>query len=298
VYQIITERIIEQLEKGVLPWEKPWADAGIPQNLLTKRPYRGINLWLLSMLGYERNYFVTFKQLRELLGGKVKKGEKAIPVIFWHWKEVTDEDSGEVRKIPFLRYYLVFNVSQCTGIEDKVPGGPMNRIIDPVEECERVIAGMPNKPAIKHAGDKAFYNPLKDVVNIPKMNAFDSSEGYYNTIFHELVHSTGHPARLNRRELVLMTEFGSEPYSVEELTAEMGTCYLMSFCGFNGKNVVISASYIGGWLEKLKNDKRFVIYAAAKAQQAVDFILNVQTKPEENVEQRAMEDEQSADIPF
>jgi antirestriction protein ArdC len=157
---------------------------------------------------------------------------------------------------------------------------------------------MPNKPMVKHREHKAFYNPLLDFVNMPRMNAFDSSEGYYNTFFHELVHSTGHPSRLNRRELVQMAEFGSEAYSVEELTAEMGTCFLMSYCGFNGKNVENSASYIQGWLDKLKNDRRFVIYAAAKAQQAVDFILNVKTNEPEHVTENQVTDEQVADLPF
>ncbi len=298
VYSIVTDRIIAQLEKGIVPWKKPWTEAGLPQNFATKRPYRGINVWLLSMLGFERNFFITANQLKEI-GGSVKKGEKSLIVIYWNWREVSDEDSGEKKQVSFLRYYAVFNVDQCEGLPDEfMPAIP--KIIDPIGKCEEIIEGMPNKPTIKHKDKKAFYNPLLDVVNMPKMNAFDSSESYYDIFFHELAHSTGHPSRLNRKELVEMAEFGSEPYSIEELTAEMGSCYLQSLCAL-GKTFENSAAYIQGWLNKLKDNRQFVIYAAAKAQHAVDYILNVQVKEKEKEPEPVVEqsnEKEDSDLPF
>jgi len=279
VYQIVTDRIIRELEKGTVPWRKPWTDAGLPQNAITKRPYRGINVWLLSMLGFTHNLFLTEKQLKEL-GGSVKKDEKPLPVVFWNWKEVKDEDSGEEKKVPFLRYYLVYNIDQCENLPAQSvpePQGPGN---NPIAQCEAIIEGMPKKPLIKFKEQKAYYNPLLDFINMPKLKTFAGSEQYYETLYHELVHSTGHLSRLNRKELMSMEEFGGDAYSVEELTAEMGACYLKSISGF-GAAFEQNAAYIQGWLSKLKDDRHFVVYAAGKAQQATDFILNVRTEEKE-----------------
>jgi antirestriction protein ArdC len=272
VYAVVTDRIIEQLEKGTVPWRKPWRDGKLPQNLITERVYRGINVWLLSMNEYDHNYFLTMNQLNEI-GGSVKKGEKANTVVFWNWKEV--------RKVPFLRYYLVFNIAQCQNIPEEYLPEETQKVVNPIKECEYIIENMPQKPEVKQKEKKAYYNPLLDFVNMPKMNVFNSSEDYYETYFHELIHSTGHISRLNRNELMQMEEFGSEPYSIEELTAEMGACYLLSLCGLGNKCIENNAAYIQGWLTKLKNDKRFIIYASVKAQQAVDFILKFTHKENE-----------------
>jgi len=289
VYSIVTDRIIALLEKGVAPWKQPWTNVGLPQNLITMRPYRGINTWLLATLGYSQNYFLTAKQLKEHFNGAVKKGEKASLVVFWNWKDVTDEDSGETKQIPFLRYYMVFNIEQCEGIPaEKVPIA--ERRNNPIKHCDELIEAMPHKPKVQFKEQKAYYNPLLDYINMPKLKTFDTPEHYYETHFHELIHSTGHTSRLNRKELMEMAEFWGDNYSVEELIAEMGTCYLKSICGF-AQGFEQNAAYLQGWLAKLKNDKHFVIYAAGKAQSAVDFILNLKAsdKKDEEIEAENLE---------
>jgi len=286
VYTIVTDRILQQLDKGIVPWRKPWTSSGLPQNLITKRNYRGINLWLLLMLNFTRNFFITFKQLKEV-GGEVKKDEKPALVVYWNWKEATDETSGETKMIPFLRYYMVYNIDQCEGIPKELLSEDYQRINNPIASCEKVILEMPQKPEIRHKEDKAYYNPLLDFINMPKRNSFITPESYYHVLFHETIHSTGHITRLARKELLEMEEFGSEPYSIEELTAEMGSCYLSSYCGIATDNFENNAAYIQSWIKKLKNDKRFVIYASGKAQQAVDFILKIQQterEPEHSAE--------------
>lgn len=288
VYTIVTNRIIEQLEKGTVPWKQPWTESGLPKNLITKRPYRGINVLLLSSLGYTHNLFLTFRQIKEV-GGTVKKNEKSNIVVFWNWIEPRSEGNGNgnggvkeaVRKIPFLRYYTVFNIEQCDGIPDKfIPA--VTREAYPIPACEKIVRDMPEKPRIQHKEDRAYYNPLQDFVNIPKQSSFKNDESYYAVFFHELIHSTGHHKRLNRKELIQMSEFGSEPYSLEELIAEMGACYLESLAGIMDKQFDQNAAYLQGWLQKLKSDKRFIISASSHAQRATDFILNL--KPEEKEE--------------
>lgn len=278
VYAIVTNRIIEQLEQNRVPWRKPWTEAGLPQNLISKRPYRGINVWLLLSCNYRQNLFLTFKQAKEL-GATVRKGEKSQMVVFTKWEKKEDEKTGEVKNVPFLRYYYVFNVAQCDGIpEGKIPPHAV-RNNDPIETCQDIIVSMPNLPEIKHDKQKAFYDPAGDYINMPLMESFTNSESYYGTLFHELIHSTGHFSRLNRKEITEMKGFGSEPYSIEELTAEIGSCYLMSHAGILTSDISNTAAYIQAWLEKLRNDKRFIIYASAQAQKATDYILDVVPEP-------------------
>lgn len=286
VYEIITSRIINQLEQGNVPWRKTWSDAGFPKNLITNRPYRGINIWLLLSLNYSRNYFLTYKQLKEI-GGSIKKGEKACPVVFWNWVEPKPTDPPESKPKPLLRYYLVFNVDQCEGIpEAMLPNGGLNeKQNEPIETCHTLIEQMPKKPEIKHKENRAFYHPLFDYINMPKINSFEDSEAYFETLFHELVHSTGHKTRLNRKEVVQQASMGGELYSIEELIAEIGACYLSSFAGLSMKNFNNNVAYIEGWLSKLKSDKRFIIYASGNAQKAVDYILNVNSEVEDQIPQ-------------
>jgi antirestriction protein ArdC len=279
VYQIITDRIIQQLEQGVIPWRKPWTEAGVPQNLISRRPYRGINVWLLASLNYRQNYFLTFKQVKEL-GGTVKKGEKSNMVVFTKWEEKEDKDTGEMKKVPFLRYYYVFNIAQCQGIpEEMIPPIP-KRNNNPIEACDEIIRSMPQKPVIRHQGQRAFYDPMCDYINMPAMESFINSESYYGTLFHELIHSTGHSSRLNRKEVTEMKGITSEPYSIEELTAELGACYLKSDAGIFTDDASDSAAYIQSWLLKLRNDKRFIVYASAQAQRVVEFILGIKVETE------------------
>lgn len=278
VYGIITDKIIEQLEHGTVPWRKPWADAGIPTNLASKRPYRGINLMLLAMLGYEYNVFLTSKQLKDI-GGSIKPDEKPHLVVFYNYTEKeAEDDETETKKRSLLRYYTVFNVAQCDNIPEKlIP--TFTRDIKPIVACERALEGMPKKPKLQHKEQRAYYDPLKDLVNMPKMQSFESSDAYYSTLFHELVHSTGHHSRINRQGLIEMSEFGSDPYSLEELVAEIGSCYLQSHVGITDE-LEQSTAYIQGWLSALKNDRRFIFTASTAAQKAVDYILDVQSGEE------------------
>ena len=277
VYQIITDRIIAQLEQQVVPWRKPWTEAGHPQNLLTKRLYTGMNTWLLGSLGYSQNYFLTWKQLKAV-GGSVIKGEKGHIVIFWKKlpAERSEPDAEQQKPKFLLRYFYVFNIAQCDHLPEvfTIPYPP--NTINQIGACDEVIERMPNCPVIKHGKQTAYYDPLTDYINLPKQGSFDSAESYYGTLFHELIHSTGHQSRLNRKEIVEPSKYGSEPYSIEELTAEIGACYLNSVAGIVGKEFDNSVAYIKGWIDQLRNDKRMLVYASGQAQRATDYILNVQ----------------------
>ncbi len=277
-YQVITDRICELLEKGEIPWQKPWnAGADMPRNLASKKEYRGVNPFLLASMRFTSPYWLTFKQAKEL-GGAVKAGEKGTPVVFWKWIEKKDphRKPGEVvEKIPFLRYYTVFNLTQCDGIpEEKVPVlDEKTRSFNPIEQAERIVSGMPQKPIVEHLESRAYYCPLSDTVNLPKKDLFKSNEEFYSTLFHELVHSTGHERRLNRRNSLEPRSFGSNDYSKEELCAEMGSAFLCGESGIVERVIDNSAAYIQGWLKRLRCDKKFLIHAAAQAQKASDFIL-------------------------
>ena len=280
VYSIVTNRIIEHLEKGVVPWQKEWTSAGLPKNLITGKNYRGINVWLLNTLNYSQNSFLTYKQVRDL-GGSVLKGEKAQEVIFWKWLEKENKETGEKENVPILRYYKIFNIDQCTDIpKEKLPP-VIERNNNPIKACEKIINGMPKRPDIRHKEHRAYYNKMDDYVNMPKMGTFTSSENYYGALFHELVHSTGNSERLNRKELVSSKAFGTEDYAKEELTAEMGASYLKSYAGIPIEQLENNAAYIQGWLERLKNDKKFIVHASAHAQKATDFILNIKNEERE-----------------
>ena len=269
IYEIINERIFELLEKGEIPWQKPWI-SGEPANFVSKKPYRGINPFILVSSGYSCPYWVSFKQAKGI-GGRVKKGEKGFPVVFWKLVEKDDQDteSGK-RKVPFLRYYKVYNLEQTEGI--KIPELEQRNFM-PIAEAEKIIHQMPRAPAIEHKELQAYYLPSQDLVNMPNANLFKSDEEYYSTLFHELTHATGHVSRLNRQELTKVTLFKSHDYSKEELVAEMGSAFLCGRCGITPKVIVNQAAYIKSWLTQLKNNRKWLVYAAAQAQKAADFIL-------------------------
>lgn len=277
VYQVVTDRIIRLLESGTIPWQKPWKGGGQwPQNLVSRKTYRGINLFLLNAAGYASPFWLTFKQVQSL-GGTIKKGERSFPVVFW--KILEELEDGEIRKIPFLRYHGVFNVAQCEGI--KTPELPnVGGKFEPIERCEQVVREMPHPPTIKHNGGRACYSPLLDEISMPEAKLFESEARYYSTLFHELTHSTGHLSRLNRKEVNDPIRFGSDPYSREELVAEMGAAFLCGHCEIENSTLNQAASYIQNWLEQLKNDRKLVIHAAAQAQKACDFILGAKTEEE------------------
>lgn len=276
VYTIVTERIITLLERGTVPWRQPWHNGSLPINLVSKRPYQGINLLLLASLGYDLPIYLTSKQLNEI-GGSIKPDEKPHIVVFWNYIGKSEEDVSkeeDKKKTPYLRYYTVFNVAQCTGIPNsKIPSFKEIDFV-PINKAEETVSRMPNAPSIKHKEQRAFYDPLRDAVNMPKKTTFKSPESYYSTLFHELIHSTGHRTRLSRKTLLEMAEFGSDPYSIEELVAEIGACYLLSCCGIETV-IEQNASYINGWLSQLKSDKKFIFSASRQAQKATNYILDI-----------------------
>lgn len=271
VYQIITDRIVCLLESGTVPWHKPWKGGNQwPQNFISRKVYRGINLFLLNAASYASPFWLTFKQVKAL-GGRVKKGEQSFPVVFW---KVLEEKEGEDKRIPFLRYHNVFNVTQCEGINiPTMPELENTPAFQPIEKCEQIVTAMPKQPEIHHNGIRACYSPSLDSVSMPESKLFDTSEGYYSTLFHELTHATGHASRLNRKEVTDSIRFGSDPYSREELVAEMGAAFLCGHCGIENKTIDLSASYIQSWLGKLKEDRKLVVHAAVQAQKACDFIM-------------------------
>ncbi len=284
VYELVTEKIIEQLEKGDVPWRRPWGSIGKPQNYVTQKEYRGINTILLSCARVSSPYWLTFRQAKEL-GGSIKKGAKAFPVVFFNWKE-KELDNGDKSHYPFLRYYQVFNADHTEGIAYPEPE---RRDILPIPECERILVGMPNRPILEHCEPRAYYSPSRDFVNMPKKNLFHHDQGYYATLFHELAHSTGHATRLKRhKEGEMECIFGSENYAREELVAEMGSAFLCAEAGLDNLTIENQAAYVSSWLKALRNDKRLVVLAAAQGQKAADYILN-KTHREEAVTAEAKE---------
>lgn len=268
-YERITERIVGLLEQGTVPWHRPWsATTGLPRNLVTKRPYRGINPFMLMASGYESPHWLTFRQAIQL-GGSVKKGEKACPVVFWKPLQVTDEKTEESKKISLLRLYYVFNVAQCEGLKN-VPAEDDSFV---TTEATEIVARMPQPPTIKSGMSHAFYTPVNDIVGMPERKRFTTEDGYHATLFHELVHATGHEKRLKRQSITERNGFGSDPYCKEELIAELGSAFLCGHAGIVERTIDSSAAYIENWLTQLKSDKTLIVYAAAQAQKAADFIL-------------------------
>jgi len=276
VYQVITDRIIGLLQNGVIPWQQPWKNSNQPaQNLITKKPYRGINVFLLNSLRYASPFWLTFKQAQEL-GGHVKRGEKSSPVVFWKWLEGISQTTGEKERIPLLRYYSVFNCAQCEGITVPAVSETL-REHSPVKAAETVVQGMTKRPEIRHGTDQAFYSPSADFVGMPPAEHFKSGEDYYSVLFHELAHSTGHETRLNRKSVSgtdgNWSAFGTNQYAKEELVAEMTAAFLCAESGITERTIDNSASYVASWLQRLKDDSKLVVQAAAQAQRAADFIL-------------------------
>lgn len=288
LYQQITNKIIGMIEQGVAPWRRTWSTYGLARNYLTRHIYTGINLILMNNTPHPIPYFMTFKQVKEL-GGQVRKGTKAEMVIYFnlYYKDCYDntldkEDAyrrraagEEIQVLKFIRYYNVFNIADIEGIKFEIPeiaSKPNEKII----WCENIIENMAKRPEFKSIdGNRAFYSPRLDFVNMPDIKQFETPEDYYATFFHELTHSTGHASRLAREEIMNPESFGSKPYSREELVAEMGASFLCSSVNIDYDSIIENnAAYLAGWLKVLKEDSKFIFKAAAEAQKAVDYILN------------------------
>ena len=284
VYEMITDKFIKMMESGIIPWERPWSGvAGIDGgafNRVSKKSYSLLNQCLLSKPGE----WASFKQWSNI-GGKIKKGEKSEFVVFWKIsvgeRERVDKETGDVVKekvtIPILRYLPVFHISQVEGVEplDKAELKETN----PIEAAEKIKNDYSVREKIRieeETTNKAYYSPMMDYIHVPQIRQYKNANDFYATLFHEMVHSTGHWTRLDRFEKgTKLAPFGSADYSKEELVAEMGSAFLLNHVGIETeKTDRNSAAYIQSWLRVLKNDNRFVVSAAGKAQKAVEFILN------------------------
>ena len=274
VYELVTNRIIEQLENNIIPWEKPWSgtiDGAF--NRVSKKPY--------SILKYNGEY-ATFKQWQEL-GGHIRKAEKSEIIVFWKMypiKEKQDDGTEIIKTIPLLKYINVFHISQVDGVEPLKQ--KVTHDIEPIDKAEKILNDYWNREniTIEHVkGDKAFYSPIFDKIQLPLFEQFKQSEEYYSTAFHESVHSTMKTSRCNRQEdrKGKVVSFGSEEYSKEELVAEVGSAQLMNMVGIETtKSFRNSTAYIQSWLKVLRNDNKFIVSASSKAEKAVNYILGIQ----------------------
>ncbi|MDK2975224.1 MAG: hypothetical protein PWP08_1595 [Methanofollis sp.] len=268
IYEMVRERILTALGRGTVPWRQTWQGM-TPSNILTGRPYRGINRILLA----GSPWWGTYNQIRQM-GGYVRRGEKAAGlVIFWSMEESRREvnDQGDEviirtqRERPLVRCYKVFHIGQCEGVTM-----PEGQEVRPIASCEGILRQ--NDPRI-FPGEPA-YAPGRDVILMPPAERFTSAEAYYAAFFHELVHWSGAARRLDRPGVTGAIRFGSERYSREELTAEMGAAFLCGMCGIDTPPVQENAAaYIAGWLRHIRDGTAAdVIRAATDAQRAADFL--------------------------
>lgn len=291
VYEMVTNRIINKLNEGIIPWQRGWSGAiDGAYNYKTKRRYSLINQLMLD----HQDGYLTFKQVGECKDkdgnpAKVNKGAKSEFVVFWkiiqkEEPDVKDKD-GNPKKvtIPILRYYNVFWIGD-TNIEREEVESVQH---DPIAEAEEVISGyVAREEGLTFINDRpsgqAYYAPLRDEVVVPMLSQFKYAEEYYSTAFHELTHSTGAEKRLNRLKVAGLAAFGSEDYSKEELVAELGAAMLVNRCGIETeKSFRNSAAYIQSWIKALKDDQRLIVSASSKAEKAVNYILTGKKGAEE-----------------
>jgi antirestriction protein ArdC len=287
LYRDVTDRIIAELEAGIVPWVQPWGGSGVdaplamPRNARTGKTYSGINILLLwdAVIkgGYGAQVWLTFKQALEL-GGCVRKGERGWMVCFADSfipkdeRERSRQEGGDPQSIPFLKRYTVFNVVQCDGLpEHVVPSVPQVSEREIIPRAEALIAA--TGASFQIGGEIACYIPKLDAIRVPPQTAFGDQINYYRTAFHELGHWTGHASRLARD---LAAKFASNGYAREELVAELATAFVCATLGI--VPTVRHADYIGNWLEVLKEDARAIFKAASMASKAADYILAFEQK--------------------
>jgi len=289
IYEQVTERIISQLEQGVVPWKSPYfSKVGFPRNFSSGKAYQGINVFLLGSLRFTSPYFLTFIQTKKL-GGHVRKGEKGSLVVKYG-TYTKDEDGGapaaegeEAAKRGYLKAYTVFHASQIEGIEFPVPENlPELAVTEKTARAREIVAGMPNAPRILEGSAIPCYRPKSDAVHMPEARFFGSEEAYYSTLFHELSHSTGHGSRLARKSLLenkgidASGDTSVKTYAEEELVAEMGASFLNAHAGIIEDELPNSAAYLQSWLDALKSRdaKNWIIRAGSQAQKAANYILH------------------------
>ena len=294
IYAAITEKIIANLETAG-SWKKLWQ---IPSPVsLTGHYYRGINRLILSSDPFHSRVYGTFQQIRAN-GGKVRKGEKATVVVFWKSSIHTDEATQEAKRMFLLRYFHIFNTEQADF--DGQGLAKISQLQNLVEErheeshvdAEQIITGYKNKPDIHFSDkdDRAYYSPIADMISVPKMKYFANPSEFYKTLYHEGIHATGHPKRLNRFDGI-SNRFGDEPYSKEELVAELGASYLAEIAHLE-LNIRNSAAYISGWASKLRDNQKWILWAASRAEKAADYILGITSEeqvPSDSSEEAILE---------
>jgi len=289
LFEAVTNKIVGLLEKGMPPWQKTWGEYGLACNYYHRFPYRGINMLLLNLATpYGLPYYLTWQQVQDN-GGKVIKGSKAEWIYFYktYYKDADGNTIGKEeadglegsKRLMFLKRYKVFNVECISGIEFKFPEN-VHRDNASIENCEELIGSMDKRPGFRiEERTHPAYDPKTDMMLMPPIGQFKNSEEYYNTTFHEIIHWTGHPTRLNRPGIRDFNSFGSNPYALEELIAELGACYLCALTGIDREKIMENnAAYLEGWLQKFRDDKYFLFRAASAAQKAVDFIIGKETK--------------------
>ena len=280
VYQMVTDRIVEQLNNGIIPWHQPWVGgSGMAISYTSRKAYSALNQLLLGKPGE----WLTWKQVYDR-GGKVKKGAKARFCVFYQWvdKKVENEETHEIEdhSYPILKWYNVFHIDDTEGIESKLETVEPDNTIQPIEKAEAVIAGyLSREGSLKFINDRessqAYYSPSLDEVVVPMITQYAIPEEYYSTTFHELTHSTMHEKRCNRREENKVAAFGSKDYSREELVAEIGSAMLCNRIGIEcEKAFKNSVAYIQSWLKALKNDPKMIVWASGRAEKAAKYILD------------------------
>jgi hypothetical protein len=287
-YEIVAQSIIAQLENNVAPWRKEWVATGYtPMSLSSKKGYRGINYWLLSFAamgnGYESPWWGTYKQISEL-GGSVLKGSKGTPVVLWKQFDTKDAD-GNDKKAVVMRYFTVFNAEQAEWLNGAPAFAESDKrsSVEVIESAQKILDDYFARESVSLAfgGDRAYYSPSRDAIQLPTQESFTSDEAFYATAFHEVGHSTGHKTRLNREGVVENHYFGSELYSEEELVAEFTSAFLSSETGVLPSTIENSTAYIQGWLKALKKDPKILVKAVGRAQKASAYILEGKKVTEE-----------------
>jgi len=296
-YAVITDRIIAALDRGTVPWRRPWRSRGL-RNAISGHPYRGINLLLLGLTAREGGFadprWLTYRQA-QAAHGHVRRGEQGTQVVLWKWieragTERTGTESGDAaERYPLLRLFSVFNVAQCDDLALPSPDAEAGQ--DAPVGAEAIAARYAGGPPVFYDADAAYYVPSRDEVHLPPREAFGDAHGYYATLFHELAHSTGHPRRLNREGYQTAARFGSETYSREELVAEFAAAFLGYAAGIDPSGLDQSAAYIASWLRALRDDRRLAVVAAAQAQHAADHILGRDPEPIDETTKRASDDD-------
>ena len=276
VENLIVNLLLESLDKGVVPWRCPFLTL-TPRNLISKKPYRGINILLLGMRGFASPFWLTPKQVKEKKG-TIKEGEHYTPILFSGFfrkdpvsGKLVGANKGDPGSFFLNKFYKGFNVEQCEGIE--APKVGENTPHSPIESAEAIVNGYVGAPTIQHGGGQACYIPSLDHIKMPPKENFSKTEEYYSTLFHELTHSSGAEHRLNRKGITDPVKYASHNYSYEELIAECGAAFLCGHAGIHTSTLDNSAAYIGGWLTKLKSERKWLLDASREAMKATDHII-------------------------